>query len=337
MRFIDRVKILVESGKGGDGCVSFRREKYVPRGGPDGGDGGRGGDIVIRTDTHLSTLIDYRYRREYRASRGAHGKGSGMTGADGEALILRVPPGTVIMDASTGETLADLVDGDFVVAEGGRGGKGNSRFATSTRQTPRFAEPGKEGQRREIVLELKLLADVGIVGLPNAGKSTLISRISAAKPKIASYPFTTLIPNLGVVRMDDFRSFVVADVPGLIEGAHEGIGLGHQFLRHVERTSVLLHLVGLAPDDGSAVEAYRTLRSELEAYGFDLAGKVSVVALNKADLLDRAAREEVLADFREGTGVDPHVISAVTGEGLPRLVGQLADAVEREKTGRGEE
>jgi GTP-binding protein len=336
MRFIDRVKIRVESGKGGDGCVSFRREKYVPRGGPDGGDGGRGGDVIFRTDTHLSTLIDFRYKREYRAARGGHGKGSGMTGKDGDQLILRVPPGTVVLDADSEEILADLVQGDLVVVQGGRGGKGNARFATSTRQTPRFAEPGQEGRSQELILELKLLADVGIIGLPNAGKSTLISRISAAKPKIAEYPFTTLVPNLGVVRMEDFRSFVVADVPGLVEGAHKGTGLGHQFLRHVERTSVLLHLVGLAPGDGEPVESYRTVRAELEAYAEELVDRRSIVALTKIDLLNQEDREKVREGFFRETGLEPRLISAVSGEGLANLLGELAGIVEEEKGERAE-
>lgn len=328
MKFIDRVKIRVESGKGGDGCVSFRREKYVPRGGPDGGDGGRGGDIVIRTDSHLSTLIDYRYKREYRAPRGSHGKGSNMTGRDGQPLVLLVPPGTQIIESEGGSMLADLVEGEYVAAVGGRGGKGNARFATSTRQAPRFAEPGGDGEEKELVLELKLIADVGIIGLPNAGKSTLISRISAARPKVADYPFTTLVPNLGVVRMEDHRSFVVADVPGLVEGAHRGVGLGHQFLRHVERTSVLLHLVGLAPTDEEPVKAFRTVRDELQAYARDLASRQYVVALTKIDVLDGEAREAAARAFEEQTGVRPYLISAATGEGLDRLLGELFRYVE---------
>jgi len=296
MRFIDRVKIFVESGAGGDGCVSFRREKFVPRGGPDGGDGGRGGDVFIRTDPQLSTLIDYRYKREYRAGTGAHGRGAKMTGKDGDPVVLRVPPGTQIMDVSTGELLADLTEGEYIPAKGGRGG-----------------------------------ADVGIVGLPNAGKSTLISRISAARPKVADYPFTTLVPNLGVVRVDDERSFVVADVPGLVEGAHQGVGLGHQFLRHVERTSVILHLVGLAPGDGDPVEAYRTIRQELGQYADDLARKDSIVALSKTDVVSQEERESILAKFQEDTGIIPMLISAAVGEGLTPLVGKLSTMIEKLK------
>ena len=334
MRFIDRVKIFVESGAGGDGCVSFRREKYVPRGGPDGGDGGRGGDVFIRTDPHLSTLIDYRYKREYRAGAGANGRGSKMTGKDGDAVVLRVPPGTQVMDGETGDLLADLTEGEFLAARGGRGGRGNSNFATPTRRAPRICEEGRPGQARDLVLELKLIADVGIVGLPNAGKSTLISRISAARPKVADYPFTTLVPSLGVVRVDDDKSFVVADVPGLVEGAHQGVGLGHQFLRHVERTSVILHLVGLAPGDGDPIQAYRTIRRELEQYADGLADKDSIVALNKIDLFSPEDRESVLEKFREGSGIRPMLISAAAGEGLTALVGRLSGMVEKLKDGK---
>jgi GTP-binding protein len=331
MRFIDRVKIFVESGAGGDGCVSFRREKYVPRGGPDGGDGGRGGDVFIRTDSHLSTLIDYRYKREYRAGAGVNGRGSKMTGKDGDPVVLRVPPGTQVMDAQTGDLLADLTEGEFIPAKGGRGGRGNSHFATPTRRAPRISEEGKSGQAKELVLELKLIADVGIVGLPNAGKSTLISRISAARPKVADYPFTTLVPSLGVVRVDDEQSFVVADVPGLVEGAHRGVGLGHQFLRHVERTSVILHLVGLAPGDGDPVEAYRTIRQELGQYAGDLADKDSIVVLSKMDLVSLEEREDLLKKFKKDTGIRPMLISAVVGEGITPLVGELSAMIERLK------
>ena len=331
MRFIDRVKIFVESGAGGDGCVSFRREKFVPRGGPDGGDGGRGGDVFIRTDPHLSTLIDYRYKREYRAGAGAQGRGAKMTGKDGDPVILRVPPGTQVMDAETGELLADLTEGQYIPVKGGRGGRGNANFATPTRRAPRISEEGRFGQSRDLVLELKLIADVGIVGLPNAGKSTLISRISAARPKIADYPFTTLVPNLGVVRVDDEKSFVVADVPGLVEGAHEGVGLGHQFLRHVERTSVILHLVGLAPGDGDPVQAYRTIRQELKQYADDLGRKASVVALSKTDVLSQEERQKVQERFHAETGIQPMLISAAAGEGLLALVGELSGMIDQLK------
>ncbi|MDH5203334.1 MAG: GTPase ObgE, partial [Nitrospirota bacterium] len=245
MQFVDYVKIHVKAGDGGRGCVSFRREKYVPRGGPNGGDGGRGGNIIIKSTNQLNTLLDFKYKREYKAGRGGHGKGKNMHGKDGEDMIIPVPIGTVIKDGDSGEIITDLdSEGKYhVVVKGGRGGLGNAHFATSVRQAPRFAQPGEKGDERELILELKLLADVGLIGLPNAGKSTLISVITSAKPKIADYPFTTLVPTLGVVKLGSFRSFVVADIPGLIEGAHKGAGLGFQFLRHVERTSVLLHLI----------------------------------------------------------------------------------------------
>jgi GTP-binding protein len=327
MRFIDRVKIRIESGAGGNGCVSFRREKHVPRGGPDGGDGGRGGDIIIQTDTSLSTLIDYRYKREYKASAGRPGEGSKMSGRVADPVILKVPPGTVIFDAQSSEILADLTEGEVTVATGGGGGNGNARFATASRQAPRIAGEGRAGEEKELILELKLIADAGIVGLPNSGKSTLISRISAARPKIADYPFTTLVPNLGVVRMGEFSSFVVADVPGLVEGAHKGTGLGHQFLRHVERTSVLLHLVGLAPTDEDPVEAYRTVRDELKAYAQGLAQKESIVALNKSDLVSDEERTSILKKFRDELGFEPYIISAATGEGLNEVVGKLYEMV----------
>jgi GTP-binding protein len=328
MRFIDRVRILVESGSGGDCCVSFRREKYVPRGGPDGGDGGRGGDIIIRSDPHLSTLIDFRYKKEYKAPDGARGKGSGMTGRDGGSLVLGVPPGTLVVDAGTDHILKDLVDEEYLAVRGGRGGRGNTRFTSSTRRTPRFAEDGKPGEALNLILELKLIADVGIIGLPNAGKSTLISRISAARPKVADYPFTTLVPNLGVVRMEDHRSFVVADVPGLVEGAHKGIGLGHQFLRHVERTSVLLHLVGLGPGDEDAAEAYRTVRNELKEYASGLADKEFIVALTKSDVFAEGTGEDRIRGFQASTGILPHLVSAVSGQGMNNLLGDLARIVE---------
>ena len=329
MKFIDRVSIIVESGAGGDGCVSFRREKYVPRGGPDGGNGGRGGDVVFRTDSNLSTLLDYRYKNKYKAGDGARGKGSNMTGKDGEPVILRVPPGTQIIDARTQELLADLMEGEFTAAQGGKGGRGNASFATSTRQAPRTNRPGQPGQTLELVLELKLIADVGIFGMPNAGKSTLISRISAARPKVADYPFTTLTPNLGVVRVDDRRSFVVADVPGLIEGAHRGTGLGHQFLRHIERTSLILHLVALGPQDEDPVLAFRMIRDELARYGEGLARRQFLVVLGKVDLLPDEERGRIVDAFLKDTGVSPILISAVTGEGLKALVESLASALAR--------
>ena len=268
--FVDRVVVKVEAGTGGSGCTSFRREHRVPMGGPDGGDGGRGGDIIVRGDSNLATLLDYTYRDRWAADRGEHGMGSNKTGHSGADVVLPVPPGTVIRDIGTGEIVAEILeDGqEAIVAKGGRGGKGNTFFATATHQAPREWQPGEEGEARTLELELKLIADVGLVGQPNAGKSTLLSVISAARPKIADYPFTTLAPNLGVVQLTDHRTFVVADIPGIIEGAHEGVGLGDRFLGHVERCRVLLHLV-----DGTsehAGQAYKTVRGELEAYGAGL-------------------------------------------------------------------
>ncbi|HOM72630.1 MAG TPA: GTPase ObgE, partial [Armatimonadota bacterium] len=252
MQFVDQVEIHVKAGDGGNGIVAFRREKYIPRGGPAGGDGGRGGDVIIQADEALNTLVDLRYKRNYKAERGGDGGSNNKTGRDGNSLVIRVPVGTIIRDKETGKVIADLVEHEqsAVVAEGGRGGHGNAHFATSTLQTPRFAENGDPGEELDLVLELKLLADVGLVGFPNVGKSTLISRMSAAKPKIADYPFTTLAPNLGVVRVNEFKSFVMADMPGLIEGAHLGAGLGHQFLRHIERTRLLVHILDVSGATG---------------------------------------------------------------------------------------
>ena len=266
VRFIDEAKIYVRSGRGGRGCVSFRREKFVPRGGPDGGDGGNGGDVILVAQRNVSSLLDHRYRQHYIAQNGEHGKGKNQHGKNAPPLIVPVPVGTVVKDFYTGEILGDMVEEGqtLVVARGGRGGRGNARFATSTNQAPRYAEPGEEGEERTLLLELKLLADVGIVGFPNAGKSTLISRISAARPKIADYPFTTIVPNLGVVRYNEGKTFVVADIPGLIKGAHEGAGLGIRFLKHIERTRLLIHLLDLSPLTGrNPIEDYHVLNEEL--------------------------------------------------------------------------
>jgi GTPase len=283
--FIDRVVVRVEAGTGGSGASSFRREKFAPMGGPDGGDGGRGGDIVVRADRNLATLLDYTYRDSWKAERGEHGSGSNRTGRSSDDVVLPVPPGTVVADADTGERLGEVLEeGDeIVVAKGGRGGRGNARFATATHQAPREWEPGEEGQQRSLVLELKLIADVGLVGQPNAGKSTLLSVISAARPKIADYPFTTLAPNLGVVQLPGHRTFVVADIPGIIEGAHEGKGLGLQFLRHIERTRVLAFLIPIDAMDWQA--EYDQLRSEVRAYSEELAAKPHCVVFTKTDLL----------------------------------------------------
>jgi GTP-binding protein len=330
VKFVDEVRIHVKAGDGGDGCVAWRREKYVPRGGPAGGDGGDGGDVALVVDPQLGTLLDYRYVQEHRARGGEHGRGSDQNGRNGAPLELRVPPGTVVKDSGTGEVLADLSrDGErVVVAKGGKGGLGNMNFATSTCQAPMHAEPGEPGEERDLVLELKLLADVGIVGFPNAGKSTLISRLSRARPKIADYPFTTLAPNLGVVSWRGERSFVLADIPGLIEGAHLGAGLGHQFLRHVERCRVLVHLVdGAAQGEGrSPLRDFDAIQRELRLHSPALAEKPQIVAVNKVDVPDarRAASALRRALGRRKAGpIVVHAISSVTGEGL----GALLDAV----------
>jgi GTP-binding protein len=330
MKFVDEVRIHVKAGDGGDGAIAWRREKFIPRGGPAGGDGGDGGDVVLEVDPQLLTLLDYRYVREHTARNGQKGGGSDMNGRNGEDLVLRVPPGTVVKDAATGEVLADLsAPGQrLVAAKGGRGGLGNMNFASSTNRAPRYAEDGTPGEARELQLELKLLADVGIVGFPNAGKSTLISRISRARPKIADYPFTTLTPNLGVVSWRGERSFVVADVPGLIEGAHSGAGLGHQFLRHLERCRVLVHLVeGANPEPGRAPAAdFRAINAELKLYARELAAKPQVVAVTKVDLPEARAAGETWkkAMGRRARPVEVHLVSAATGEGLDALLDDVA-------------
>ncbi len=333
MKFVDEVRIRVKAGDGGDGAVAWRREKFIPRGGPAGGDGGKGGDVVLAVDPQLLTLLDYRYVREHRARNGEKGGGSDMNGKDGGDLVLRVPPGTVVKDAASDEVLVDLAGAEdrFVVAKGGRGGLGNMNFATSTNQAPRFAQDGTPGEEKELVLELKLLADVGIIGYPNAGKSTLISRISRARPKIADYPFTTLVPNLGVVSWRGEKSFVVADIPGLIEGAHRGAGLGHQFLRHVERCRVLVHLVeGASPEPGREPRAdLEAIDRELEAYSPELARKPQILAVTKVDVPEARAGgkklEKLLA--RRKKPVKVHLISAVTGEGVDALLDAIGRAV----------
>jgi GTP-binding protein len=330
MNFVDEVSIHVKAGDGGDGAVAWRREKYVPRGGPAGGDGGDGGDVVLVVDPQLTTLLDYRFVREHRARSGEHGRGSDQNGHDGPELRLRVPPGTVVKDATTGEIVADLSRPEerVVVAKGGKGGLGNMNFATSTNQAPRYAEAGTAGEEKDLVLELKLLAEVGIIGYPNAGKSTLISRISRARPKIADYPFTTLIPNLGVVSWRGERSFVVADLPGLIGGAHAGAGLGHQFLRHVERCRVLVHLVDpVAPGEGREPKAdHDAINRELELYSSELAKKPQVVALGKMDLPESRERFAAFQKAFARRKRKPPIlaISAVTGEGLEALLDAVA-------------
>ncbi len=329
--FVDSARMTVRAGGGGNGCVSFRREKFVPRGGPDGGDGGRGGSVILRTDASFNTLLHVHHRNLIRAERGHHGKGANRTGASGADAVVPVPPGTVVRDVGSGELLGDLVEAgtELVVARGGRGGRGNARFATSTNQAPRRADPGEEGEERLLDLELKLLADIGLVGMPNAGKSTLLSRLSAARPKIADYPFTTLEPSLGVMQApgDEGRTLVLADIPGLIEGAHEGAGLGIRFLRHVERCRVLAHLVDLsemAAELAPLPERVAVIRDELAAYAGDLGVRRFVLVGTKLDAVSE--REPALTELERAAaayGVPWLAVSAVTGEGLRELVGLL--------------
>lgn len=322
MRFIDEITFQIASGNGGAGAVSFLREKFVPRGGPDGGDGGRGGALIFESTTSRNTLVDFRFNKVYRAGAGRPGARRNQNGRSGEDRVLLVPVGTVIFDAETDEQLADLASpGDQWVLPGGRGGKGNAHFATATHRTPRMAQDGEPGTEIRVRLELKLLADVGLLGFPNAGKSTLISRISAARPKIGAYPFTTLVPNLGVVDLGEGDSFVVADIPGLIEGASEGAGLGHQFLRHLERCRVVVHLIA-ADEEGDPLQGVRVLRGELRRYNQELADRVQLVVLSKVDLLDEAGITEQLAQLRSG-GIEAHPISAVSGVGLPALLHKI--------------
>jgi len=329
--FVDEIAIHVKGGDGGAGCVSFRREKFVPRGGPDGGDGGDGGSVFIQADPALTTLLDYHYRRHYEAERGQHGKGANRHGASGEDLLLRVPVGTVVSDRDTGEVIADLATPGqrVLVQRGARGGRGNARFASSTNRAPREAEPGTYGEGRWLRLELKLLADVGVIGFPNAGKSTLVSRLSAATPKIADYPFTTLEPTLGLVRVDHDRSFVIADLPGLIPGASEGRGLGHQFLRHTERTRLLLHVLDLDPSTGrDPVDDLGVIDAELRAYSPALADRPRIVVANKIDLPDAAPRARAVREHCEACGLPFVLISAATGAGLDQLLRRVAGALE---------
>jgi GTPase len=329
--FVDEVKISAKSGDGGNGLVAFRREKFVPRGGPAGGDGGRGGDVTLEADGRMTTLLDFRYKTNYKADRGINGGPNDMTGANATDLVLKVPVGTQIFDADTNELITDMVaDGErFVIAKGGRGGRGNARFATPTRQTPRYAENGEPGQERHLRLELKLLADVGLIGFPNVGKSTLISQVSAAKPKIADYPFTTLVPNLGVVRVGDEGSFVMADIPGLIEGAHTGAGLGDRFLKHVERTRLLLHILDVSGfTERDPMEDFEKINRELRMYSPKLAELSQVVALNKIDVPGARETAESLVPEFESRGCKVYLISAATGEGVQPLIYRLAEKLE---------
>jgi GTP-binding protein len=339
MKFLDQAKIHIRSGDGGAGCVSFRREKFIEFGGPDGGDGGRGGDVVAECVDGLNTLIDYRYQQHFKARTGGHGMGKNRSGAAGAGIVLKVPKGTQIFDADNETLLADLagIGERAVLAKGGNGGFGNAHFKSSTNRAPRRANPGLPGEERIIWLRLKLIADAGVVGLPNAGKSTFLAAVSAAKPKIADYPFTTLHPQLGVVRIDG-REFVLADIPGLIAGAHEGAGLGDRFLGHVERCRVLLHLV-----DGTcehAGRAYKTVRGELSAYGHGLAEKPEIVALNKADALMPAQLKEQTARLKRAAKATPLVLSAATGQAVPdalralvRVIGRVVEASEPQAAG----
>jgi len=322
LKFIDEVKIFVNSGDGGRGCVSFRREKFVPKGGADGGDGGKGGDVILVTEPRLSTLLDLRYQQHYKAKRGGHGKGKNQHSKNASDLIIFVPVGTVVKDED-GTVIQDLaVEGERItVVNGGRGGRGNARFSKSNDPAPRYAEEGEKGEEKWLTLELKLLADVGIIGLPNTGKSTLVSKISAAKSKVADYPFTTLTPTLGVVKCEDYNSFVIADIPGLIEGAHRGVGLGMRFLRHVERTGLLLHMIDISePSQRDPIDDFNAINNELALYSPSLVEKTQIIALNKMDL---TGSKERLAKFKgefDRFGIPIFPISAITGEGTRALI-----------------
>lgn len=324
MKFIDEVTITVQSGNGGNGCLSFRREKFIPKGGPDGGSGGKGGDVIFTTTTRRRTLYQFQHQKLFKARNGTPGKGSNKTGKNGADLYIEIPPGTIVRNHDTGELIKDFVQSDqvFTIAQGGRGGKGNAHFKSSTHRAPRFSQPGEPGTALKLDLELKLMADVGLVGLPNAGKSTLISAVSQARPKIADYPFTTLTPNLGVVSIDDGEPFVVADIPGLIQGAHTGAGLGIQFLKHIERTRVLVHLIDASEiDDAAPLASYATVNDELSAHSEFLARKPQLVVLNKIDIPE--AREKAETFKRHFKGLSPLAISVVTGEGVKEVLRQI--------------
>jgi GTP-binding protein len=328
MPFVDRVTIEVEAGRGGDGCMSFRREKYVPRGGPDGGDGGDGGSVIVVAEPGVDSLAELVHRKHWKAQRGEHGRGAKCHGANGADLVIRVPPGTILIDADGDFVLKDLNEpgARVVAARGGAGGKGNARFKSATNQAPREHTLGGAAEKRRITFELKVIADVGLLGKPNAGKSTLLSRVSRARPEIADYPFTTKIPNLGIVQIDMDRSMVIADIPGLIEGAHQGAGLGHEFLRHVERTRVLVHLVEPSPTDGSdPIENYRAIRDELKQYDVDLANRPEIIAVSKGEL---PGAQEVSERLAEETGREVLVFSSVTGEGLNALMSRAYELLQ---------
>ena len=328
--FVDTARITVRSGNGGSGVVSFHREKYVAAGGPDGGDGGRGGNVVVTVDDHMSTLMDFRYKRKYVAANGMDGQGKRSSGKNGEDLVLKVPRGTIIRDAETGEVIRDMSQPEpFILCKGGRGGWGNQHFATPTRQVPRFAKAGLPGQSRDVVLELKLLADVGLVGFPNVGKSTLLSVVSRAQPKIANYHFTTLFPNLGVVYVEDGVSFVLADIPGIIEGAAEGAGLGHDFLRHIDRCHLLIHVVDVSGSEGrDPVEDFKAINEELKQYSPDLAGRKMLVAANKVDIMQDPALLEQLRTYVESQGMELFEISAAAHMGTRELMKRAAQELQ---------
>ena len=324
MKFIDEAIITVQSGDGGRGCVSFRREKFIPRGGPDGGDGGKGGDVILEAASQKRTLYFFRHRKNFKAKNGAGGQGKCKAGKHGDDLLIEIPPGTVISDADTGQVIKDFAKpGEkYIIAKGGRGGRGNARFKTSTNRAPRFAQPGESGNILKLKLDLKLLADVGIIGLPNAGKSTLISAISSAHPKTGNYPFTTLVPNLGVVKTDWGEDFVVADIPGLIEGAYKGIGLGIRFLRHIERTRILIHLIDSSSiDPADPLKSYKTVNNELARYSGELAKKSQIVVLNKIDM--PGAKKAVDIFQASARNVKVKLISALTGEGIDNLKSKI--------------
>src|SRR5436309_9494430 len=329
MQFIDEAEIFVKAGDGGAGAVAFRREKFVPRGGPSGGDGGNGGDVVLETDERLTTLLDFRFKSEYRAKNGEPGRGRDQNGHAAPELALKVPPGTLVRDAASAEVLADLRENGirYVLAKGGRGGLGNLNFATATLQAPRFAQPGTEGEEKHVRLELRLLADVGVVGFPNAGKSTLVSRLSRARPKIADYPFTTLQPHLGVVQYKDGRSFVLSDLPGLIEGAHRGAGLGHRFLKHMARCRTIIHLID-ASQDRDLAPGFDALNRQLELFEPALGRTPQVIAANKIDIPEARERAEALRRKLKRRRIDVHLVSGATGEGLDALLGATVRALD---------
>lgn len=330
MSFIDEVKIYASAGAGGAGCVAFRREKFIPLGGPNGGDGGNGGDLILQVSPQVNTLYDLRLHPHQRAQRGKNGMGSDRHGAAGEDLVIKVPLGTIVKDYETGEIIADMTEPDqrLLLLKGGRGGQGNARFMTSTNKAPKFAQPGEPGEERVIKLELKLMADVGLLGFPSVGKSSFITRVSAARPKIADYPFTTLKPHLGVVQYKNYRTFVMADIPGIIEGAHGGAGLGHRFLRHVERTSILLHLLDpCRTHDSNPLDDYETLNRELALFNPELSEKPQIIVINKIDLPDVQALLPEIVPYFNKLGLKVFPVSAVTGEGIPPLLDEIAGKI----------